>query len=313
MARYALNIARLRKLVLLVLVLAIGAIAGLFLFGRAGKEPIRRVDEGDVSRAGQGTTLIGEDFDYTFTERERPIFRIRGDSIRADRNETIFLDGVGLTLYDDAGRGYQAESKEASFNRTSNEGRLQGNVVLKGPGGLELRTAQLHINQKGQVLVSPKPVEIRYAGQYVANADRMRVHTKDELFQLTGHTRIRSLPGAEVPLAVDAERAVYERKQKLLRVEGNALIRRGREHVKAQRLTVHLTPDEKSIGFLRALWNVAGRIDGSDTDPNMAVIRFSGRDLAIQMEPGAENQPRKVDAGGGREEPRHDRRPRAPA
>lgn len=292
------NIARLRKLLLVAMILVLGSVAGLFIFGRMGQRDMRRqVDQGEATEAGQGTALIGEDFDYTFTERERPIFRIRGESIRADQAGTVFLDDVGLTLYDEQGRAYHVESREASFNRESNEGRLQGNVILRGPTGLQLRTAQLNINQKGRVLVSPKPVAMRYADQYVARAERLRVDLNDEMYVLQGNTRVESLPGAEVPLALTADRTVYERKTRLLRVEGNAVLRRGQEQVKAQRLSAHLTEDEKRLAFVRAMQNVSGRLAGNS--PQASVVRFSGRDLAVQMEPGAENQPRKVVLEGG--------------
>lgn len=292
------NIARLRKLLLAAMILVVAAVAGLFMFGRMGQRDMRRqVEEGAASEAGEGTALIGEDFDYTFTERERPLFRIRGESIRASQAGTVFLDDVGVTLYDEQGRAYHVESREASFSRESNEGKLQGNVILKGPTGLQLRTAQLHINEKGRVLVSPKPVVLRYADQYVARAQKLRVNLNDEMFILAGNTRVESLPGAEIPLALTADRTIYERKTRLLRVEGNAVLRRGLEQVKAQRLGVHLTADEKSLAFVRAMFNVSGRLAGQS--PQASVVRFSGRDLAVQMQPGVENQPRKVVLEGG--------------
>ncbi len=294
------NVTRLRTLLLIAMILVVGGLAGLFLFGKAGQQAIRKpLDENDPTQAKEGTALLGEDFDYTFTERERPVFRIRGDSIRADQGGTIFLDGVGMTLYDEEGRDYHVESKEASFNREANEGKLQGDVVLKGPSGLMLRTNQLHISEKGRVLIAPKDVTLRYADQYVARAEKMRVNLNDEMFVLAGNTRVESLPEAEVPLALTAERTVYERKKKLLRVEGNATLRRGQEQVRAQRLSAFLTEDEKSLNFVNAHWNVSGRLAGSGDNPQMAVVRFTGRDLAVQMQPDVENQPRKVMLEGG--------------
>ncbi|MES1240493.1 MAG: LPS export ABC transporter periplasmic protein LptC [Acidobacteriota bacterium] len=294
------NISRLRALLLVAMVVVVGGLAGLFLFGKAGQQAIRKtLDENDPTQAQQGTALLGEDFDYTFTERERPIFRIRGDSIRADQGGTIFLDGVGMTLYDEEGRDYHVESKEASFNREANEGRLQGNVILKGPGGLMLRTAQLQISEKGRVLISPKNVILRYADQYLARAEKMRVNLNEEMFVLAGNTRVESLPEAEVPLALSADRTVYDRKKKLMRVEGHAVLRRGREQVHAQRLSAFLTDDEKSLTFVNAHWNVTGRLEGPGDNPQMSVVRFSGRDLAVMMQPDVENQPRKVVLEGG--------------
>ena len=78
------SVAGLRKLVLVALALIVVAVAALFLFGKAGqrRETPQSLDERD-SKGGKGMTLIGEDFDYTFTEGEKPIFRIRRASISA--------------------------------------------------------------------------------------------------------------------------------------------------------------------------------------------------------------------------------------
>src|ERR671919_231784 len=106
MARKARSpVAGLRKLLLAALVLIVLAVAGLFLFGRAGLRRGAPPREGET-KAGQRMNPNGEDFDYTFTEGKRPIFRIRGESVKADREGTLFLDRVALTLYDREGQVY---------------------------------------------------------------------------------------------------------------------------------------------------------------------------------------------------------------
>jgi len=285
MPRRPTTIRRLRTLLLLALVFTVLAVAGLFLFGRAGRPTKSKAPE-EETEAGEGVTLIGEDFDYTFTERERPVFRIRGDSIRADRQDTLFLDGVGVTFYDENHQPYHVESKQASFNRANNEGRLQGNVLLRGPSNLELRTAQLQIQQNGKLLFMPKPVELRYAGAYIITGNHMRVDLNDELFVLNGDARINSVPGTDPPVAGSADRAVYQRQERLLRIEGKAQLRRGRQRLAAQRITGFLTPDETGLAFVRALWDVSGQT--ADLRPGSAgstLVTFKGQDLAVTLKP----------------------------
>ena len=168
-------VSTLRKLVLLALAVILLVVGGLFLFGRAGRKQGPPRYEPTESPAGPGVTLIGEDFDYTFTEREKPIFRIRGESVRADTSDTVYLDGVGLTVYDEQGRPFHVESKRASFSRATNEGQLAGAVLLRGPGNLELKTEKLDLKNRGKVIVTEGGVEIHYGGLYVARAERMRV------------------------------------------------------------------------------------------------------------------------------------------
>src|SRR3954470_1835895 len=188
------SVAGLRKLMLAVLAVLLIGVGGLFWFGKAGpRRPEKPPGMNPKSaQAEKGMSLIGEDFDYTFTEREKPIFRIRGTSVKADRQGIIYLDNVAVTLYDKQGRVFHVESKNASFNRESNEGQLQGEVFLKGPDELELRTDHLDLKDKGNVVSSPSAVEIRYLGKYVANAGRMEIDLGDQMYSLMGVSQVRS-------------------------------------------------------------------------------------------------------------------------
>lgn len=290
-----------RKLLLLALVLTVVAVLGLFLFGRAGRQKERPLDEGET-KARQGTTLIGEDFDYTFTEREKPIFRIRGESIRADEKGLVYLDGVGLTIYDQQGRPYHVESRRATFRRETNEGQLQGDVFLKGPEGLELRTARLDLRRKGRLIVAPKePVEIRYAGKYVVQSAKLQVDIEQELYVLAGGVQVDTVPGTETPGSLDSQRLVYDRKKRWLRVEGKASLRHGADRLNAERIAAKLSEDEGSLTFVRALQGVTGQtrgtlaaLGGEPAASQPATTSFSGRDLAVVLQPEG-NEVRRVE------------------
>jgi lipopolysaccharide transport protein LptA/LPS export ABC transporter protein LptC len=298
----------LRRTLLAALVLLVGALGALFWFGRAGQRPPRPAASEVASQAGGEVTLVGEGFDYTLTEEERPIFRIRGESIRADRQDTLYLDGVGLTVYDPQGRPYQVESREASFSRTSNEGRLRGSVHLKGPSDLELRASVLQLRDRGKVLISPRPVWIGFAGTYAARAQRLRVYIPEEIYVLEGKVEVRSVEGVTPPVLLRAERAIYERAQRLLRIEENVELDRGPEHVQAQKLNAQLTADEKSLSYLQALGAVSGRLrreidgvpGGPAGRPAESRVRFTGEELVVQIEEGT-NQARKVELNGPRQ------------
>jgi lipopolysaccharide transport protein LptA/LPS export ABC transporter protein LptC len=295
--------ALLRKLLLAAFVLSVLGVTALFLFGRAGQRQETTGDNRDT-KAGKGMTLIGEDFDYTFTEGERPIFRIRGDSIKADREETLFLEGVALTLYDKKGREFHVESKRAAFNRGTNQGQLQGNVLLKGPGNLELRTARLDLLKKGNVVASRGPVEIRYAARYIVNAGRMQVDIEDELYVLQGGTRVNSVPGVEPPVAMTSQRLVYDRVKRWLRVEGGANLRRGQDRLSARRIFGNLSDDESALTFVHAFWDINGEthstVQPAGQAPQPTTVRFRGKDLAVLLKPQG-NQVRRVELEGPKE------------
>lgn len=296
------RIARLRKALLGVLILGVAVLGGLLLFGRAGMGPQDPSPLEGGRSAEEGVTLIGKDFDYTFTEEEKPIFRIRGEGIRADRDETLFLDQVAVTLYDEDGQPFHVESREASFRRVSNEGQLEGDVVLRGPDGLELRTDRLDLLEKGRVLVAPNEVAIRYADSYTVRADRFRVHLPDSLYVMAGDVRVKSLPEAETPVALSAMRVVYEREQRLLRAEGNADLRHGRDRLSAPKISAYLDSEEQAIVFVRALWDVQGQVVGSaEEGGGETLVRFRGKDLAALLSPqeGGELQKLELEAAQG--------------
>src|SRR5262245_24103403 len=90
---------RLRHLLLAALAAAILGVVGLYMFGRAGREAPSAQADGTAGKPG--VAVAGEGFDYTLTQGDAKIFRIRGDRIRSDRDENVELEGVALTFYAD--------------------------------------------------------------------------------------------------------------------------------------------------------------------------------------------------------------------
>jgi|GEM_PF-1737889 len=297
------SVAGLRKLMLAVLAVLLIGVGGLFWFGKAGQQRPEKPPAMDPksAEAEKGMTLIGEDFDYTFTEREKPIFRIRGTSVKADRQGIIYLDNVAVTLYDKQGRIFHVESKNASFNRESNEGQLQGEVFLKGPDELELRTEHLDLQDKGNVVSSPSAVEIRYLGKYVANAGRMEIDLGEQMYSLMGGSQVRSIAGIEPVLQLNAQRFVFERTKHWIRCEGGASLHRGEDWLAAQRIYGNVADDESGLTFVHAMWDVNGEtrsaLQAAAAKPSKTAdhtkVKFSGKELSVVLQPKG-NEPRYV-------------------
>ncbi len=279
-----------RLALLAVLVVLVVGVVSLYLFGRAGRQPVK--PPVDKLNADADTKMIGQGFDYTYSQGKRPVFRIRGDSIEADKDNTIYLEGVGLTLFDPKGRPYQVQSNEASYNRDDNEGRLRGEVHLAGPNGLTLDTAVLQLKDNGNLVLTPRPVDLGLHDDYVGSAQQLNVHLADELYVLQGNTTISSKPGKVPAMSLAADRAVYQRKQHMLQVEGTpkdqAVLTRATDTFKATNIVALLTPDEKSVTFIRALWGVSGERKQPAAEPGRALLRFRGEDLAVLMQEGTD-------------------------
>jgi lipopolysaccharide export system protein LptA len=289
------HVGRFRGVLLVALVAFVAVLGALFYFGRQGKRPPAR-PRGDAAGVEEGMKLVGREFDYTFTNREKPVFHIKGSSVRVDKDETVFLEKVALTLWDKSGQAWNCESDEASLNQTTKEGRLWGDVSVTGPSKLEVHTPQLEIREKGNLIVTPRPARILYADKYFIRAESLQVWIPDEVYSLIGDLRIASLPGVAPAMTLTAERGVYERKQRQVHVEGNASLHRGKSEISAAKLSGTLSPDESSMTFLRALWQVSGQT-AADEKEGSTVTHFSGRDLAVLLEPQG-NKVRQVDLSG---------------
>ncbi len=299
-----------RVLLMLALIAAVGVVVGLYLFGAAGAPRPRRGGKGSGAPAfEEGTRMVGKDFDYTFSQGEKAVFRVRGNSIRVDKEDTVYLDQVGLTLFDKEGRQFDAESDQASINRTSNEGRLWGNVSIKGPSKLEIYTNQLLIQEKGNLLVTPGLARILYAGKYFARCDSLQAWLPDEVYSLIGNVRIETVPEVQPPLKLEAGKALYERKRRQLRVEDGAELRRGPAQLDADRLAGLLSEDESSLTFVRALYRVTGTT-GESASPGATRTSWEGDDLAVMLTPKG-NQVRRMDLEGTPAKPARGRAPAA--
>jgi lipopolysaccharide transport protein LptA len=289
-----------RVALMLTLIAAVGVVVGLYLFGAAGAPRPRRGGP-PPPEFEEGTRMVGKDFDYTFSQGEKAVFRVRGNSIRVDKDDTVYLDQVGLTLYDKDGRRFDAESEAASINRTTNEGRLWGDVAIKGPSRLEIYSNQLLIQEKGNLLMTPGATRILYAGKYFARCDSLQAWLPDEIYSMLGKVRIETFPEVQPPLSLEAEKAIYERKRRQLRVEQNAELHRGTAKLDADRISGLLSEDESSLTFVRALYEVSGET-AENAAPGTTRVSWEGNDLAVMLAPQG-NVVRRVALEGAQAKP----------
>jgi lipopolysaccharide export system protein LptA len=289
------TVTRFRVVLMLTLLAAVGMVLALYLFGAAGAPRLKRV-RNDTPPFEEGTRLVGKDFDYTFSQGDKAVFRVRGNSVRVDKDDTVYLETVGLTLFDKEGRQFDAESDEASINRTTNEGRLWGDVSIKGPSHLEIYSKELLIQQKGNLLITPGVARILYAGKYFARCDSLQAWLPDEVYSMIGNMRLETVPEVQPPLKLEADKAIYERKHRLLRVEDGAELHRGTAKLVANRISGLLSDDESSLTFVRALYHVTGETAES-VAPGATKVSWAGDDLAVMLTPKG-NLVRRIDLEG---------------
>jgi lipopolysaccharide transport protein LptA len=278
-------------------VICVGVVGIVYYFGQEGRERPKQ-QRGNATGLEEGMKLAGQQFDYTFSNKERPIFHITGDTVSMDEDETVYLQKVGLTLWDQRGNRWDCQSVAGSLNQATKEGRLWGDVVVNGPDDLELHTAQLQIKEKGNLVMTPRPAQIFYASKYYIRTNSLQVWLPDEVYSLVGDLEIESLPDVIPPVTLSATRGIYERKRRQIRVEEDAELHRGKDVINADKMSAILSADENSITFVRALYHVVGETH-TPPKPNQpeTVVHFKGNDLAVLLQPEG-NLVRQVDLLG---------------
>lgn len=315
----------LRRLLLVVLLLGVAGLVALYLFGRAGR-PLEPEPEEDTAladdEAPQGEiTLVGEGFEFTHSEADQPVFRIRGESVRADRGGTVYLDGVALTLYDERGTAYDIAADRATFNQEKREARLAGDVMLRGPDDTSLATRGLRLVERGKVLLSTGPVRFTYR-TLRGTADSLRIDLDKDEYLLTGavHVETGPLPAAAAGTeatapppqttasadgspdadatdpappqraTLDCKRLAFDGARHLVRANGDVVINRGDDRLEAALINVFLDEEDRVAVFLRARWSVRGRMTVATRDartgaPGTRTLSLSGRSLSLLRTP----------------------------
>lgn len=299
-------IAGLRRLLLAALVIGIAVVAAVFVVRRRGEPVAPASDSGGPGPEGE-ITLIGEGFEFTQTEGERTIFHIEGDSVKVRRGNVVLLEGVVLTLYDEEGRPYRIEAEEASYDRETRDAELSGSPLrLVGPDGMVLIADGLTLSNEGRVAQTRGPTELLYGDLYRATAHRAIARLHRSFFALAGEVRITRLEG-EPPATLAAASVTYERAERLLRADLDAVLSRGPDRLAADRLLLVLSEDESRTELIRARGSVRGRMrlggedgepgDGGEPDRSPSSMRVQGDSLTVSLDD-AGSEPERVELEG---------------
>lgn len=263
-------IRRLRWVVLAATLVAVAAVVAFFLAGRSerapspdAEEPLPRDDELDAT---DEMVTVGQGFERTLTEEDRPVFTVRGERFAVDREEIVHLEGVSVTLHPEEGMRYEIEGAEGTFDVDRRSGVLTGGIELTGPDGLRLTTDRLEVTNRGGLVRSGGEVYLRLGDVFHARADRLRVALRARRLFLLGRARVASVPEAEVPFVLTGDRVLLDRTRQLLEAEGRpADLERGPDRLAAERLSVFLAEDEETVRYIRAQGGVVADLRSGET------------------------------------------------
>lgn len=285
------SIRRLRRLLLVVLILLVAGLGGLYWFGRverqAGVRP-RAQDAGKIE-AGEGVVTLGEGFEYTQYDGDRPAFSIRASKTLEDRQEQVFLEDVGIVVTEESGRRWELTAHRATYHRERQEAQLTGDVRLEGADGFALEAEGLDLTNQGRLLSSTSPVDFRFQADYQGRGNRLRIHFPQQLYLLSGEVVIESTPTALQPMKLTAERAFLERPRQLLRADGGVRMEHGGDFLSAEDIHLFLDDELSRMRFFRARNDVRARRlqplePGEEGPQRPSVLEAESRGLVVVMQ-----------------------------
>ncbi|HUP24247.1 MAG TPA: LptA/OstA family protein [Thermoanaerobaculia bacterium] len=297
----------LRTISLFVFVGSVLGVVGLLWFGTAGKPEVAAGDQpaapaGAVPRAvTENIAIEGENFRQAVTQGERVLFEIQGGRYRADRQDNVFLEDVQVSVAREEGV-WHLRGDSGRFNRQSKEARLEGEVSVSGPSGLDIAARWLDLRQGGKVLVASRGTSFRLRDSLEGESEHLRMDLERQVTVLSDGVLVRGLAGgSRPPFELAANRIVFDRTTHRLDAEGDVRLRARDGSLDTRRLTVQLDGEDRRVLGLRALWEVDGWLrrpvatagapsaQAATATSALERVSFEGTTLAIDLD--AEERP----------------------
>ena len=301
-----------RWIALGVAALLAAVIALLWFLGRAGK-PELTTSPGENPRNAQ---QVGKGFDHTITHEGKPLLRIRGKRDRYDKQGDLHVEEVLITAFQEDGSRYEVAADAAVYNLQQKQAVLDGHVSLAGPQGFALRTKRLILKQGGRWLHSDSQVNFQWGldPPIAGRAQELAAQINRGEFVLSGGVGMRSMQGGGTaegregePFSMSADVIVFQRSLHQLRADGKVLLKHGESHLRADRLAVHLSPEENRLQFVRGRWNVRGEFHDVDATGRKGFLIAEGDSLSVLFDD-AGKLPTRIEIEGDGKQPSHLRR-----
>lgn len=290
-----LPISLIRKALLVALVGFLASVVALYFLGRMGRpDAVQTGDSRLLDDADTDLQFSGEGFEYEVSRSGRKVIHVKAERVLSMKDDDYELQGVVLTMTRQDEGEYRLKSDSAFYNLQTQAASFRGNVTFTGPQGVYLIADGLELIDDGKIIVSSSPVRFRFLERFRGRADRLRITPGRNIFVLAGLVKVETLPGDVSPMSLQCRRFAFERDRRLLRAEGAVRLLRGDDYLRARRLSVTLSDDERRIEFIQARWDIFGGVQQPAEDGSSSAVFFEGRELSVTLE-GDPEVPKKAE------------------
>jgi LPS export ABC transporter protein LptC len=289
---------RLRTAVLVALILLVVGGTALWWIGRS----VGRGPDPDAPTTPAATTTATGTLEFTVSDGDRPLFRVRALGGEQERDGVADLERVELTLYGDDGRELQVAADRAKYDTAKREGLLTGNVVVTSEQGLRLESDELSLSNGGRFLTSETPIRF-FLGEETkmqGRADHLRFDFRREIFAIAGSVEIWTLDDPR-EFRLSAGRLLLENEpQRLIRAEIGVRLSERSGSVFARRMAIYFAPDGRHVEFVRGRWQVDGTftLPESEEARGVRTISTKAQGFSLLLDT-ATGDPRKLELEGG--------------
>jgi lipopolysaccharide export system protein LptA len=238
------------------------AVVGLYLFGREGKpEPA----PASASTAdGEDFAVRGEGFEFALTKGDQVVFEIRGREQRSDLEGKVELHDVLIAM--ERGDGlYKVQGKRALYDHGTQEARLEGSVVIRGPRELVIETDWLDLAEGGSKVHARDGVRFASGIELRGRADVLEANLDSRVLALRGAIEVASAATARVPFQLATAEMVFRDEAGSVVARGGVELRNGDSRLRAQRLHLFLEPESRELELARLLTAVEGELATSSS------------------------------------------------
>ena len=289
---------RTRRALLVGLLLFVGTLVTLYMFGRRSSPLVAPADREQAP--GGSIVQVGLGFRREVSEDGKRLFDIEADRVLSDESGLYILEGVKVGMVRDNGTEITIKAERGSYALALNEAALEGEVELSSSDGLVLKTAGLELARNGKVVISSSPVEISSTDGYRGRANKLEYLFPQNRLLMAGKVELSTVGRASPRSTLRARRIVFFRDSHNFLAEGNVELRTGEDLLRARRLSIDMDDDDRRIRFVNASWNVDAVLHQIGDDGLPSVARLSGDALALTFDPETgEAQRIEIDAPEG--------------